>query len=155
MQPDMRETIARAIHENYRKARGVNTDVKNVSMSDWESLPEYLKESNREQADDIFRKLRQVGCAVHKVSPRQVVLITFTAEEIEIMAKMEHERWNSERLREGWKPGKKKNAANKISPYLVPWAQLPEEAKEWDREVVRRIPELLAQVGLEIRRIEK
>jgi len=152
MKPDMLETIARAIHESYRKARATNTNIKDVTMLDWEKLPDYLKKSNREQADDIFEKLRRIGCTVHKVSRRRVALLTFTKEEIEIMAEMEHTRWNSERLREGWKLGKRKDVTKRISPYLVTWAKLPEEVREWDREVVRRIPELLAQVGLEIRR---
>ena len=152
MKPDMLETIARAIHESYRKAQASSTNAKDVTMLDWEKLPDYIKESNREQADDITKKLQRIGCTVHKVKSRRVALITFTEEEIELMAEMEHDRWNAERLREGWKLGKKKDATNKISPYLVTWASLSEEAKEWDREIVRKIPELLAKVGLEIRR---
>jgi hypothetical protein len=152
MKPDMRETIARAIHESYRTARATGTNAKDVTMLEWEKLPAYLKQSNREQADDIFEKLKRIGCTVHEVSRRRVALLTFTEKEIEMMAEMEHTRWNAERLREGWKLGKKKDATNKISPYLVTWAKLPEEVREWDREVVRKIPELLAQVGLEIRR---
>jgi hypothetical protein len=130
MKPDMRETIARAIHESYRTARATNTNIKDVTMLEWEKLPAYLKESNREQADDIFEKLRRIGCTVHKVSRRRVGLLKFTAEEIEIMAEMEHTRWNAERLREGWKIGKKKDVTNRISPYLVPWAELPEDVRE-------------------------
>jgi hypothetical protein len=152
MKLDMRETIARAIHESYRTARATSTNINDVTMLEWEKLPAYLKESNREQADDIFEKLQRIGCTVHKVSRRRVALLTFTAEEIEMMAEMEHTRWNSERLREGWKIGKKKDVTKRISPYLVAWAELPEDVREWDREVVRKIPELLAQVGLEIRR---
>jgi hypothetical protein len=152
MKPDMRETIARATHEIYRTSRATDTNIKDVTTLEWEKLPASLKESNREQADDIFEKLRRIGCTVHKVRRRQVVLLTFTAEEIEIMAEMEHARWNSERLREGWKLGKKKDVTRKISPYLIPWAELSEEVKEKDRETVRRIPEFLAQVGLEIKR---
>jgi len=149
---DIRETMARAIHESYRTARASSEGAKDVSMSDWETLPHYLKESNREQAADILVKLQRIGCTVHKVTHRRVVLPKFTEEDIERMAEMEHTRWNAERLRGGWKLGKKKDATNKISPYLVTWASLSEEAKEWDREIVRKIPELLAKVGLEIRR---
>jgi hypothetical protein len=155
MKPDMRETIARAIHESYRTARATSTNIKDVTMLEWEKLPASLKESNREQADDIFEKLRRIGCTVHKVSRRRVALLTFTKEEIEMMAEMEHARWNSERLREGWKLGKKKDATNKTSPYLVPWAKLPENVREWDRETVRKIPELLAGVGLEVRLLKQ
>jgi hypothetical protein len=43
-------------------------------------------------------------------------------------------------------------STNKVTPYLVGWGELSEEVREWDREPVRRIPELLAGIGLEIRR---
>jgi hypothetical protein len=78
--------------------------------------------------------------------------MTFTEDEIEIMAKMEHARWNEERLRDGWRWGKKRDIIKKTSPYLVGWSELPEDAKERDRQTVRKIPELLAKVGLEIQR---
>jgi hypothetical protein len=155
MKPDMLETIARAIHESYRKAQASSTNAKDVTMLDWEKLPAYLKESNREQADNIFEKLRRIGCTVHKVNRRRVALLSFTKEEIEIMSEMEHERWNTERLTDGWKLGKTKDVQRKISPYLVPWKDLLENVKEWDRETVRKIPELLAGVGLEARRVKQ
>ena len=154
MKPDMREIIARSIHESYRTARVTSTNNDDVTMLDWEKLPAYLKESNREQADDIFGKLRRIGCTVHKASRRRVALLTFTKEEIEIMAEMEHTRWIAERLRKGWKLGKKKDVDKRISPYLVAWSELPENVKELDRQSVRKIPELLAGVGLVVRRVK-
>lgn len=68
------------------------------------------------------------------------------------MAEMEHARWNVERLLDGWKRGEKIDVLNKVSPHLVGWADLPEDVKEWDRKTVRKIPEYLAKVGLEVRR---
>jgi hypothetical protein len=123
-----------------------------ISIAEWDKLPEYQKESNRQQADHIFDKLHRVGCTAHKVTNREIVLIEFTEEEIEIMAEMEHARWNDERLRNGWKLGERRDVTKKASPYLVPWPKLPADMKEWDRHTVRKIPEYLAKVGLEVRR---
>jgi len=89
---------------------------------------------------------------VHKVTNRDISLMTFTEDEFEIMTEMEHARWNVERLLDGWKWGEKKDVMKKISPYLVPWSELPDEVKEWDKQTVRNIPELLARVRMEIRR---
>lgn len=36
------------------------------------------------------------------------------------------------------------------SPYLVPWEELPDRAKEWNRSAVRSIPGLLASVNLAV-----
>ena len=78
--------------------------------------------------------------------------MTFTEDEVEILAEMEHQRWNSDRLLDGWVLGEKKDVEKKTSPYLVPWSELTHDVKEQDRQMVRNIPELLAKVGLEIHR---
>lgn len=68
------------------------------------------------------------------------------------MAEIEHARWNVERLLDGWKWGEKRDIVKKTSPYLVGWSELSNDVKEWDRQTVRKIPEFLAKVGLEVRR---
>jgi len=151
---DIRETIARAIHEDYRRVKTTSGLCDDPSMADWDKLRDNLKESNLQQADHIFEKLHQIGCSVHEVRDRPIALMTFNKGEIETMAKMEHARWVVERLMDGWKLGEKKDITKKISPYLVPWSKLPENIKEWDRDPVRKIPEFLANVGLEVHRKE-
>jgi hypothetical protein len=152
MDPEIREKIARSIHESYRDKHSSDADNEDPSMAEWDKLPENLKESNRQQAEDISNKLSRIGYVAYQVASHPLSLKVFTDEEIETMAEMEHTRWNDERFRDGWKLGKIKDVTNKISPYLVPWAELPENVKEWDRETVRNIPELLAKVGLGVRR---
>jgi hypothetical protein len=68
------------------------------------------------------------------------------------MAELEHGRWNAERLRDGWRYGKKRDDSRKIHNYLVPWAELPDDIKVYDRGAVRAFPEILAKAGLEVRR---
>ena len=154
--PQIRETIARAIHEDYvrhQKEKG-QTPQTNPSMVSWEQLPEHLKESNRQQADHIGEKLKAVGCGITKLINQDEKLFEFTPEEIEKMAEMEHERWVEERLRDGWKPGNKKDVEKKISPYLVSWDQLSEEVKDYDRDTVRGLPTFLASAGFGIYRLK-
>ena len=99
--PDLRETIAQAIHEDYRRVRVSTVWSQEPSTAEWDKLPDYLKESNRDQADYIVGKLRQIGCTVHKVNDRDIAPMTFTEDEVEIMAEIEHARWNVERLLDG------------------------------------------------------
>ena len=69
------------------------------------------------------------------------------------MGELEHGRWNVERLREGWRPGKVRDNENRIQPCLVPWrdeAVLTPEIKDYDRKAVRAFPSILANAGLEI-----
>jgi len=152
MEPDIRKIVAQAIHENYRAAKIKGSRTDDPAMASWEKLPDMFKESNLQQADDIFNKLRRIGCTVVKTEGREVAKMTFTRDEIEVMAEMEHARWNVERLLDGWKWSTNRDVVKKTSPYLVGWVDLPEDIKEWDRETVRKIPEFLAEVGLEVHR---
>jgi ppGpp synthetase/RelA/SpoT-type nucleotidyltranferase len=152
LESTMRETIARTAHETYRKAQISRKPNSDVSLVEWEVLPSNLKESNRNQADNIVGKLRQIGCTVYAVEGGEPARFKFSDSEIEIMAEMEHGRWVVERLEDGWKWGAERDIAKKTSPYLLSWAQLPDNVKEWDRESVRTIPNVLAEVGIEIRR---
>jgi len=51
--------------------------------------------------------------------------------------------------------GDTRDPAHRISPYLTEWESLPQDIKDRDRQAIRAIPELLASVGLGIRRSGK
>jgi len=123
------------------------------SVAKWDKLVEHLTQSNRAQADHIARKTE--CCRLYRPEKRNATVTArqFTPDEVEIMAELERACWNVARLLDGWKWGPIKDVAKKVSPYIVPWSALPEEAKELDREAVRDIPHLLAEIGLEIVRI--
>ena len=142
------DAISQGIHDAYR--RNKSQPSADPSMADWAHLRDDLKNSNRDQANHIFEKLREIGCTVEPVASGGPMPFEFSPQEIERLAEMEHGRWNAERLLDGWRYGPSKNLARKISPYLVPWAELPDSVKEWDRDAVMEIPVLLAKVGMHI-----
>jgi len=119
-------------------------------MVPWAKLSEDLKETNRQQADRIPEKLKAVGCDFVPVLNKTPKLFRFTKDEIEILAEMEHLRWNKQKYLAGWSYGKKKDAVNKTHPCLVEWKNLPEEEKDKDRSAVREIPQLLKNARFEI-----
>lgn len=148
----IREILAKEIHGIYRQNKQDIIKSDDPSMNIWDNLDAVFKNSSARQADDIYNKLREIGCTVHKVTDRNIELFEFSQAEIELLAENEHGRWNAERLLEGWTLGEEKSTAKKTSPYLVSWVDLPEDIREWDRMAVRNIPNLLAAVDLEIRR---
>jgi hypothetical protein len=151
--PDaIRERIASAIHERYRRNQRGRKPETDASMKPWDQLSESLKRSNREQAADIERKLRTIACRIVPANG-QPVAFTFTAEELERLAILEHERWVAERRAAGWTPGPVKDVGRKLTPYLVPWEDLADEIREYDRDAVRAIPDILAAAGFEIQRV--
>ncbi len=152
----MKEILARVIHEEYvkdLKQEGASPE-HNPSLSSWEELPEWLKESNRTQADHIGEKLKSVQCDLISFSNEEAETFQFSDPEIESLAKMEHERWVEERKKDGWKyaPGEK-DIKNKTSPYLLPYEEISEQVKEYNRNTVRELPRFLARAGYQIYRI--
>ena len=142
---------AMAAHAHFvENRRNGAHDPADPSLLPWDHLDEDLKDSNRQQADHIAVKLRAFGFTVVKGSGPAP---EFTAEEVECLAKMEHARWNAGRFLSGWRfaPGKK-NVELKTSPRLLPWADLPEDIRAYDREVVRNIPRIVALGGGQISR---
>jgi hypothetical protein len=147
---DAMERLAQAIHEQYRIDQKNNKSPDDPVMQPWESLREDLKDSNRSQASQIPEKLHRVGMDFMPFVEKPKKLFTFTDEQLETLAEMEHERWVAERQDEGWTSGEVRDPVKKITPYLVPWAELSEEVKNWDRDPVRRIPVLLEIAGFEV-----
>lgn len=149
-----REALAKDAHEAYRinqKKRHIGRD---IAMGEWDELPLDIQNSNINQIDHIEEKLRIMGMRLRKCPLEQVHLIEFSANEIERMSESEHGRWNLDRLRAGWSLGER-NLEAKKSPYLVPWLELPDEVKEWDRQAVAALPKMLKEFGYEIVRGEK
>jgi hypothetical protein len=147
-----RELLAQAIHEKYREDQKKNKTTDDPAMVAWEQLPEQFKESNRQQADHIPVKLRRIGCGFGPPQGQQAAVMRFTKEEIEILAEMEHDRFVAERRTAGFTLGEK-DLKKKTSPYLVPWDDLSDEVRSWDRNAVQIIPELVARAGFEVYRL--
>jgi hypothetical protein len=61
----------------------------------------------------------------------------------ELLARNAHENWAQQRLRDGWRHGPRRDDAKMEHPCLVPYEQLPETEKAYDRttamETVRTI----------------
>lgn len=148
------ETLAQAIHQAYlydRLAEGQQFGSR-PSLVTWDRLDGDLKESNRQQARHVPTKLSLVGCETVPSTEDEVSLIEFSAEEVELLARDEHQRWVEERTAGGWTFGPEKDHVRKISPYLVPWEELSEDVKDYDRQFIRRLPANLAKADYKIRR---
>jgi hypothetical protein len=53
---------------------------------------------------------------------------------VEILAKNNHELWAKRRMEDGWTHGPKRDDGKKHSPTLVPYEDLPESEKAYDRD---------------------
>lgn len=147
------EKLARRIHENYNKAQLERHPDKPLEYPDWDSLTASLKYSNIRQARVMFDKLTACGyVAAPAGAPGEID--GFTPEQVEALARDEHDSWVAERQESGWQYAPVKDAEKKLSPYLIPYDQLTEEVKELDRDAVRNVFPLLHEIGLGVYRAE-
>ncbi|MEK6283709.1 MAG: RyR domain-containing protein [Acidobacteriota bacterium] len=65
----------------------------------------------------------------------------------ELLARNAHEVWARQRLAEGWRYGAERNDARKEHPCLVPYEQLPESEKEYDRQTAMETIKAILALG--------
>lgn len=68
-------------------------------------------------------------------------------EVMELLAKNTHEIWAKERIAEGWSYGPRRDDKAMTSPCIVPYEELPDEEKEYDRRTSRQVLEVLWAMG--------
>jgi hypothetical protein len=166
LRPDDREPrdealvrlLAPLVHERYREMRrhllpnGNYRD--DPSMRAWSGLAPHLKESNRRFVDDIPRKLRMIGCYIGSSNVDGKTPTELSEKEIEKLARIEHERFNGERLASHWQLGDR-DPHGKKSPYLRAWTELDREIQEYDIDAVSAIPCHLKAAGRAIHRVAR
>jgi hypothetical protein len=150
------ETLARAIHDEYvlhEVERGATAE-DNPVLVPFDALPQRLQEANHSQADHIGVKLTAAGYGLEPLTDWDADQFTFSAAEVEQLSELEHQRWVADYEAAGWHHASSpKDADAKTHPDLVLWDDLPDEAREKDREAVRAIPRFLAKAGLQVRRV--
>ncbi len=157
-QPDLvlggiHEVLAMALHDKYvedQEAKG-ETREKNSSLVSWTEVSEETRESNRAQARDISEKLRAIGCDIVPLTDWDAGKWVFDDDEVELMAAMEHGRWLKERADQGWTLGPR-DVEKKTNPNMIPWEQVPEDGRNYNRDLVREIPNSLLRAGFQVYR---
>jgi voltage-gated potassium channel Kch len=151
---DLVERLARVIHECYLLSRLRHGDApgSHPALVPWQDLPEHLRRTNREQAGDIGRKLRELGCALSpRVGPgREHVL---AEHEVERLAVLEHQRWHADRVAAGWRYADSRDDERRLHPAVVPWDRLRPDMRERNHDAVRELPTILADAGFRIVRV--
>ena len=68
----------------------------------------------------------------------------------ELIAANVHDVWAIARIAEGWQYGESRNDVLKHHPYLVPYHELPELEKEYDRKTAMETLKLIKKFGFDI-----
>lgn len=70
----------------------------------------------------------------------------------EKLAKNIHDTWAAQRYADGWQYGPERNDQQKQHPCLIPYEELSEEEKTYDRNTAMQTLRLITALGFEIRR---
>ena len=70
----------------------------------------------------------------------------------EVIAKNVHEVWAEERIKEGWVYGERQDSVKKTTPCLVPYEDLPDSEKEYDRKTAFETLKLIVKLGYQIKK---
>lgn len=132
--------LAPRVHEQYRMiaARTNNATGSEAADQTWAQLSAFDQESNRAQLAGAPVKLAAASLTWRRAE--HPVRYAFSPEQVEFLAELEHRRWEHHQRRNG-RPG---------HTWARPWAELTEEVRDYDRDPIRALPEVLAGVGIEI-----
>ncbi len=140
------DSFAQEFHSAYEQ---VSSDEKSAKVP-WEELSEDMRDANRRLVVHIPAKLHCIGFDLEAWlrnvdrHPGRVQIPTISSIRnrdvlIESLAILEHERWMADRRINGWTHGLKRDDLRRIHPDLVPFSQLSEESKRYDRTMVKSL----------------
>lgn len=86
------------------------------------------------------------------IDTKEVTLSEELMELVEAMAKNVHEVWAETRIEQGWTFGPERNDSLKHHPCLIPYEELPEEEREYDRNTAIGTLKLIQKLGFKITR---
>jgi hypothetical protein len=122
----------------------------NPYFKPWDRLKNAQKEENRAAADHMAIKLRALD--LQETDPMMLSLASLEGsvksideEQMEILAAMEHRRWAAVKWMTGWEKGPRDDAGKK-HPDLVPYDDLDEPTKQYDRDQVKGIIALVKTI---------
>jgi len=140
---EQEELAAARSHDDFvtrRRTSSIRTPENDPALKLWEDLTADLRDSTRQQLDHIGIKLRAIGLKDVGFSEYGQEVTDFARHEIELLAELEHRRWNAERWLAGWRYGTPSDKARRINENLASWDELDDSIKQYDRDAVVDIP---------------
>lgn len=84
------------------------------------------------------------------IDTKNVTLPKELNELAEMIARNVHEVWSNGRIKDGWTYGDERNDAELKHPCLVPYEELSEKEKEYDRNTALETLRLITKLGFKI-----
>jgi hypothetical protein len=94
----------------------------------------------------------------YRPHPMRIEEIQLSRELLELterLAEHAHDLWAQQRMADGWAYGPRRDDAAKRHPCLVPYADLPESEKEYDRQAALGILKAILALGFDIAPVDR
>lgn len=139
--------VVLALHDGlmrlYDPAEGMDVDMTYEQFSDaWTASRNYL----------VTACPGRLTYRPHPIYVDDVDLDGDLLELTEAIAENAHEVWASQRASEGWTWGEERDDARKLHPDMVPYSDLPEGEKEYDRIMAFNTLRLVKKLGFKVSR---
>ncbi|HWM34531.1 MAG TPA: RyR domain-containing protein [Pseudolysinimonas sp.] len=135
------ERVARLGHERFIRE---HPDPAIASRRPWDELAPFYRISNLRQVMSTLGNAVAVG---RSWGAGAAAVGMPSDEQLERMARREHDSWSAHLAANGWRYGDGRDDARRRHPDLRPWDELDEEARDKTRAGVRSSLELLATLG--------
>lgn len=158
--PDILESVGLKIVVN-------NTRVLTVGLHDYynevfdmegenpfDELSSDDKYFNYIQTGLIIKALNEKGYDIVSNKIESEEITEFSPEELEFLAKNEHEQWCDYKTELGWKYGDEKSNENKTNPNICPWEELTSDTREFNINTFKNLPELCSKEGIGLKIIK-
>jgi hypothetical protein len=117
-------------------------------------LPEEFRSKRASRSETLSPELAvghpEESALVYKPEPIDTSKVQLNDEILELterLAENAHEVWGQRRMADGWRYGPRRDEAKKEHPSLVPYKDLPEEEKEYDRSAALETLKVLQALG--------
>lgn len=139
------DQLAREVHETYLKFEAAGE-----ASVPWPRLKERFRNSNRRAVAHMHAKLASLGFDIRPLTRKFPVsagrpvirpgeTLFRNATEFMNIARLEHERWNADRLVDGWRYGPTRDDLKRTHPNLVSFDELSPEIAAYDIRLVARL----------------
>lgn len=148
----------------YRPTNGKTCDLKKLHncIKPYNDLDEYIKHYDwlvvKNSLTCVEKEEKAPAIATektytpHPIATDDVSLPNELDELAEQIAENVHEGWAENRMKEGWTYGKRRDDNKRQHPCLIPYVDLPEEEKAYDRNTAFGTLRLITKLGFKITR---
>lgn len=136
--------ITAELHEYYNTVYGDNNPFEDLEQDD--------KYFNYTQTGQMIKALNEKGYDIVPIDDKSEAITEFSDDELEFLAKNEHEQWCDYKSELGWTYADEKSIENKTNPKLTEWEKLDKETRQFNINTYKNLPKLCSseRVGLKI-----